>query len=967
MSMKAMEVALRLNLAQYTAGLSAASQQTKAFGQDITGVSGGAQKDLSAISNAALGAGAVLAGAFAFAVKASLDFESELSNLQAVSGATSAELGQLRDQAIEAGAATVFSASQAAQAQVELAKAGVSTADILGGALNGALNLASAGELELADAATYAAQAMNIFNLGGAAVPRVADAMSAAANKSATDVDDVGQALQQAGLMASSMDLSMQETVGTLALFSQSALNGSDAGTAFKTFLARLTPQSKEAEEAMEDLGLSFYDLDGNFVGLEETAGRLKTAFEGLTQEQRNAAMNTLFGSDASRAANILYKEGAEGVSHWTEAVSESGYAAEQAKTKTNNLAGDLEALQGSIETNLIQAGSSANDVLRDLAQSATVFVNGIGALPAPITAAGTAIAGLGGASLLALGAAGKAIPAYRDLKTSMTNAGGASAAVAGKMDGVAKGAAAAGIAIAGLAAAFGIWEQAMVEAESQAQEIGAGLEMTALEGDMDKLLAMRGDIADQVAGMKAEQGEWWGPLVDADYRSQLGSMIGELERLDGVIAGLIGDSEFLAAATGDSREATLEWVQAEALAGRGYETNRGLLLAYTGAMEELPAGHADAEAAAEAHAEAVEAQRDAIQGLNDAVKALTDPFFGLIQAQQGVSDAATATADALQAINDAADEHGVGSEEYTAAVEAHKDALLGEAIAARDLQIAANTLNGELQIQPELLAASAAQLDAWEAEGILSAEAADQMRVMFGLAEIAANDLGATDPTVDVSAETGVANQKLDTTYQKADVIGSTNWQLSVGANTSAAHLALDRVQARIAAITSQQWMVTQQLYDDAKRGASIGQADGGVLRFFANGGMERHVAQMAPAGITRVWNEPETLGESYIPHAPSKRYRSMAVLGETADLFGMQLAPKATPSTIQPRVLQPTGFGAGSGATVVSNQGPTFHVSVNVPSTFTDDTRQLARRLADDMRDELRRYEMSVDGTGR
>src|SRR5690606_28547563 len=157
-------------------------------------------------------------------------------------------------------------------AQAELVKAGVSVSDVLGGALTGSLSLAAAGQLDLADAATISAQAMNVFGLGGDQVAHIADVLAAGANKSAADVGQLGDALRQGGLVAKQTGLSMEETVGVLSMFADSALVGSDAGTSLRTMLQRLVPQSDEAADAMARLGLDFFDAPGQFVGIAEVA-----------------------------------------------------------------------------------------------------------------------------------------------------------------------------------------------------------------------------------------------------------------------------------------------------------------------------------------------------------------------------------------------------------------------------------------------------------------------------------------------------------------------------------------------------------------------------------------------------------------------------------------------------------------------------------------------------------------------
>ncbi len=328
--------------------------------------------------------GAAVAGsgaAFVGVTKAAADFESQLSELNAVSSATETQMKQLSDAALKAGADTTFSASEAAQAQTELAKAGLSVDQILGGALAGTLSLAAAGGLELADAATVSANALNAFNLSGDQTAHVADLLAAAANKSAADVSDIAPALQQSALAAAQMGLTLEETTGGLAAFAQAGLKGSDAGTSFKTFLQRLNPQTKEASDLMKSLNLSFFDSSGQFIGLAETAGQLQSALSSMTDEQRNATLQQLFGSDAIRAASVIYDEGATGIGKWIGAVNDAGFASEVATKKLDNLKGDLEALKGSIETVAIGAGTGASSGLRTLVQDLTGFVNQAGPL----------------------------------------------------------------------------------------------------------------------------------------------------------------------------------------------------------------------------------------------------------------------------------------------------------------------------------------------------------------------------------------------------------------------------------------------------------------------------------------------------------------------------------------------------------------------------------------------------------
>lgn len=384
MAVRTVTVRLRADISNYTRGMRQASDNT------------------ARLANGGAAAGAVLLAGFAAAAAAAAKFDKALSNVRAVTGANSAEMGKLRAAALEAGKTTSFTATEAADAEAELARAGVSTANIIGGALKGSLALAAAGQVDLSEAATLSAQAMNTFGLAGKDVGHIADLLAAGANKSAADVHGLGTALRQGGLLAHQTGLSIEDTVATLSAFADHALIGSDAGTSLKTMLQRLVPQSKEAEAAMAKIGFSAYDSSGKFVGLSETAQRMKTSFGQLTPEARNSAMATIFGSDAVRSATILYELGAKGIDSYRRAVDDQGAAQRMASVQTDNLIGDMERLKGALETALIEGGSSANGALRSLAQGIVSVVNAYNSLPAPVQHAITLFAGVGGAITLA-------------------------------------------------------------------------------------------------------------------------------------------------------------------------------------------------------------------------------------------------------------------------------------------------------------------------------------------------------------------------------------------------------------------------------------------------------------------------------------------------------------------------------------------------------------------------------------
>jgi TP901 family phage tail tape measure protein len=322
-------------------------------------------------------------------------FDQAMSAVAANSGATGQQLDALRDKAMQLGADTQFSATEAAQGINELAKAGVSSAEIINGGLKGALDLAAAGQIDVAQAAETTASALNQFNQDGSQATHVADLLSNAANAAQGGVGDMGQALNQAGVAAHAAGLSLDETTTLLALFAKAGMTGSDAGTSLKTMMQRLAAPTDQAKAALEALGVTAYDAQGNFVGAQALLGQLSDATKDMSTQARAAAFNTIFGTDAIRAASIAAAAGAEGYGKMASEVTKAGGAAKNAAKLTDNLKGDIERLGGSLDTVFIQTGSSANSALRTLVQGLGGAVDVVSRIPGPVLLAGGALAGI--------------------------------------------------------------------------------------------------------------------------------------------------------------------------------------------------------------------------------------------------------------------------------------------------------------------------------------------------------------------------------------------------------------------------------------------------------------------------------------------------------------------------------------------------------------------------------------------
>lgn len=540
-------VELRARVTQFQSGMATARQEVDRTRREITKAATEQKQAFDQVGMAAGAMGAAVAVGMAMAIRAATDFDKEMSAVKAVSGATATELDALREAAIRAGADTAFSAGQSAQAIAELTRAGVAVGDVLGGALAGSLDLAAAGGLDLANAAEIAAQALNIFDLQGSETTRVADALAAGANKSAADVSTLGDALRQGGLVASQYGLDLETTVGTLSLFADNALVGSDAGTSFKTMLQRLTPQSDEAAEAMDSIGFSAYDAQGNFVGLESVADQLRAGLSDLSDQERATALNTIFGADAVRAAAVLYEAGAEGVIEYTTAVSDQGAAAEMAATMLDNLAGDVEEFSGSVETALIDWGENLDGVLRSTVQFGTDVVNVLGSLPEPIQNVGLGLGGLVSTVGLATGGFLLAAPrivetrkALDTLATSMPKTVDAARGVTSFLTGP------WGVALAAAAAATLYWSRTLAEAREEARTTIAELKESAgsdpaaqladLTDEVERLADQRNDVDSIVDRFLDFGGRLKQPLSDS--RIEIEELNAEIERLERAAVG---------------------------------------------------------------------------------------------------------------------------------------------------------------------------------------------------------------------------------------------------------------------------------------------------------------------------------------------------------------------------------------------------------------------------------------------
>lgn len=389
-------------------GLKKGGSATKALGEGIT--------DLGSAMTLGLTVPIVAAGGAATSVAAS--FDDAMSQVQGALGGASADMDGLRDLALQLGADTVFSATESAQAMVELAKGGLTEAQIKGGALAASMDLAAAGQLNLADAAATTVQMMGSFGLGAGDATRIANALAGAANASSADVSDLTQAMSQCSAQASLAGWSLEDTAAALALFADHGVKGSDAGTSLKTMLQRLAAPTDQAAEAIAAYGLNIRDSNGKMKDISGIADELTGKLGGLSDAERDAALQTIFGSDASRAAAILMQSGSEGLAKYIAATNDATAAETMANAQKGELSWALENMGGAVESASIAFGTALAPAITAVAGVIGNVAEAFASLPAGVQtgiAVVLALVAALGPLLMVIGSVVAALPAISE------------------------------------------------------------------------------------------------------------------------------------------------------------------------------------------------------------------------------------------------------------------------------------------------------------------------------------------------------------------------------------------------------------------------------------------------------------------------------------------------------------------------------------------------------------------------
>ena len=397
MDVFSLQAVLGLDSSGYDSGLRSAKSAMESFGdklkstlsgasniastiaqgfEAVEGVGKAAQSGMTSALKGFAAASTAVAGFGATAVKAGMTFDSTMSEVAAISGATGADFDALRKKAIEMGAATQFSASEAAAAMTYMGMAGWKSGDMISG-IAGIMNLAAASGEDLATTSDIVTDALTAFGKTASDSGRLADIMAAAATNANTDVGMMGDTFKYVAPVAGALGYEMEDTALAIGLMANAGIKSSQAGTSLRSILTRLSTDAGASSKSLgalgvltEKLGVEFYNTDGSARELNDVLVDSRKAWAGLTEEQQINYAKTIAGQEGISAWLALMNAAPEDINKLTNAIYNcNGAAEEMANVRLDNLAGDITLLKSAFESLQIAISDSLTPTLREFAQ----------------------------------------------------------------------------------------------------------------------------------------------------------------------------------------------------------------------------------------------------------------------------------------------------------------------------------------------------------------------------------------------------------------------------------------------------------------------------------------------------------------------------------------------------------------------------------------------------------------------
>jgi len=345
--------------------IAATGEKLKTVGDNISGVG----EKLMPVT-----AGVVALGTAA--VKTASDFDSAMSQVAAVSGATGDELEALRDKAREMGSKTKFSASEAAEAMNYMAMAGWKTSDMLSG-IEGIMNLAAASGEDLATTSDIVTDALTAFGLTASDSAHFADILAAASSNANTNVSMMGETFKYAAPIAGSLGFSVEDTAEAIGLMANAGIKSTQAGTSLRTIMTNLTGEVKICGASIGEVTIATTNADGSMRDLSDILADCRTAFGGLSESEKAAAAETLVGKNAMSGFLALMNAAPGDVDKLSNAIANcDGTSQSMADTMQDNLAGQLTILKSQLEELAISFGELLVPIIRSVVSAIQGFVD---------------------------------------------------------------------------------------------------------------------------------------------------------------------------------------------------------------------------------------------------------------------------------------------------------------------------------------------------------------------------------------------------------------------------------------------------------------------------------------------------------------------------------------------------------------------------------------------------------------
>ena len=312
------------------------------------------------------------------AISAGTNFESAMSSVASISGATGNDLKELTSKAEQMGATTQFSATEAANAMEYMAMAGWKTKDMVSG-IGGIMNLAAASGADLARTSDIVTDALTAFGKSASDSGTFADVMAAASSNANTNVEMMGETFKYVGAAAGAMGYSIQDIALATGLMANSGIKGSEAGTALRSVITRMAKPTKESSAAMKKLGLSITDSKGRMKSFGTIMKDMRKGMKGMTEDQKASYAAMLGGQEAMSGVLAIANASEKDFNKLSKAIDNSKNAAQNmAKVKLDNLKGDVTILKSSMEGLGITIFDQVGGNLRGLVGTATDVVGKI-------------------------------------------------------------------------------------------------------------------------------------------------------------------------------------------------------------------------------------------------------------------------------------------------------------------------------------------------------------------------------------------------------------------------------------------------------------------------------------------------------------------------------------------------------------------------------------------------------------